>query len=62
MTAERLPPSRRTPDADEFPSGPAVGDVLPAFTLPDQHGRLVSLATARGGGRALVVFYRSTVW
>lgn len=59
---ERPQPTTRFPATDEFPTGPAVGEVVPDFALPDQHGRLVSLAEARREGRALVVFIRSTSW
>jgi peroxiredoxin len=46
----------------EFPTGPEVGELLPDFTLPDQHGRPVTLSQARGGRQALVIFYRSVSW
>ncbi len=58
----QLPPSRRAPETDAFPTGPAVGQLLPDFTLPDQNGRLVNFAAARQGRRAMVVFYRSARW
>ena len=65
MTGEQpdqeLPPSRRNPEG-EPPSGPEVGERLPDFTLPDQHGRPVTFSEARGGDRALVVFHRSARW
>jgi len=60
--AIELPPTRRAPATDEFPTGPAVGELLPDFTLPDQHGIVRNFATMRGDERALVVFYRSTRW
>jgi hypothetical protein len=41
------------PQAD----GPAVGTVAPDWTLPDQHGRLVTLADF-SGAPLLLVFYR----
>ena len=56
---EETPPSRRMPESDDFPTGPAVGEPLPDFTLPDQHGRRVNFTEARGGKRALVIFHRS---
>lgn len=59
---EELPPSRRNPPTEEFPTGPEVGERLPDFTLPDQHGRPVNITAARDGGRALVVFHRSARW
>jgi peroxiredoxin len=42
--------------------GPAVGARFPDVTLPDQTGAPVRLQEARGGRRALVVFYRSARW
>jgi len=44
------------------PTGPKVGEKLPDFTLPDAHGKTVSLHTDRRGRPAVVVFYRSAVW
>jgi len=60
--AERVPPSRRMPASDDFPTGPAVGQPLPDFTLPNQHNEPVNFTKAREGERALVVFQRSTRW
>jgi len=42
--------------------GPAVGERLPDFELPDANGRLVRFHADRGGAKAVVVFYRSAVW
>ena len=42
--------------------GPRLGETFPEITLPDQNGGLVDLHTARGRGKALVVFYRSCRW
>ena len=39
------------------PTGPAVGDVAPDFTLRDQQGRRVSLSDFRGIKNVVVVFY-----
>jgi hypothetical protein len=61
-TPERLPPRRRTPASDDFPTGPAVGEHLPEFELADQSGVSRSLSATRAGDRALVVFYRTTRW
>jgi hypothetical protein len=55
-------PARRYPASHEFPTGPAVGERLPAFSLPNQHGRLVDYHTDRGDSKSVVVFYRSAVW
>lgn len=61
MTAE-TPPTQRMPEDDAYPTGPAVGERLPDFTLRDQHGAEVNFDTARAGQRAMVVFHRSTRW
>lgn len=59
---ERPRPAQRNPETDDFPSGPAVGERLPAFTLPDQHGRPVDFDAERNGQRALIAFVRSARW
>ena len=55
-------PARRYPASAEFPTGPALGERLPDFTLPNQHGEPVAFHADRGGQGAVVVFYRSAVW
>ncbi len=55
-------PARRYPASDEFPTGPEVGERLPTFSLPNQHGRMVDYHTDRGESKSIVVFYRSAVW
>ena len=57
-----LPPTRRMPPTEQFPTGPAIGELLPDFTLPDQAGVMRTFHETRGSDRALVVFYRSTRW
>ncbi len=59
---EQVSPSRRTPETDDFPTGPAVGELLPDFTLPDQNNNMVNFTAARQGKRAMVVFHRSARW
>ena len=59
---EELKANFRTPATDDFPKGPAVGERLPNFVLPDQSGSLVTFEQARGNGRALVMFHRSARW
>ena len=41
---------------------PEIGERLPDFALPDQHGRVVDFHEDRAGSPAAVVFYRSAVW
>jgi hypothetical protein len=43
-------------------TGPAIGERLPDFELPDQAGRRVGFHEDRGNSKAAVVFYRSAVW
>ncbi len=55
-------PARRYPASDEFPTGPEIGERLPTFSLPNQHGRMVDYHADRGDSKSIVVFYRSAVW
>ena len=43
-------------------TGPAVGERIPQFWLPDQNGRVVDLKTISGPKGAMLVFYRSADW
>jgi hypothetical protein len=45
-----------------FSTGPEPGQPMPDFTLPDHTGRLLNFGQVRDGRRALVHFFRSTVW
>lgn len=42
--------------------GPQVGEVVPAFTLPDQDGRPRTLNSLMGPGGLVLVFFRSSDW
>jgi hypothetical protein len=57
-----VPPAQRVPASEDFPTGPAVGERFPDFTLHDQHNEHVNLEAARAGRRALLVFERSARW
>lgn len=61
-TASTVPPTRRMPESDDFPTGPAIGERFPDFTLHDQHNQHVSIEAGRAGRRALIVFQRSARW
>ncbi|MBT5192890.1 MAG: hypothetical protein HOK30_23715 [Rhodospirillaceae bacterium] len=52
----------RTNIPDGHPAGPAIGERLPDFVLPDAQGRKVDFHNDRGGAKSAVVFYRSAVW
>jgi hypothetical protein len=43
-------------------TGPATGQRIPSFSLPDQTGRTQSLDTIAGSKGAMLVFYRSADW
>jgi hypothetical protein len=55
-------PARRYPASHEFPTGPAIGERLPEFSLPNQQGRVVDYHADRGDSKSVIVFYRSAVW
>ena len=55
-------PGRRYPAEHDFPTGPAIGERLPEFELPNQDGEPVDFHADRGDSKAIVVFYRSAVW
>lgn len=42
--------------------GPRVGQRVPDFTLPDQHGKSRTLQSVMGPKGAMIVFYRSADW
>jgi len=42
--------------------GPQVGERVPDFSLPDQHGKLQSLESVRGPNGSLILFHRSADW
>ena len=48
--------------AAAVPSGPNVGQPVPAFSLPDQNGTARTLQSILGPNGALLVFYRSADW
>lgn len=53
--------ARREPEAD-FPTGPAIGEMLPAIRLPDQSGQMVDVADYHDSRGSIVVFHRSAFW
>ena len=53
---------QRFPDTPDFPTGPAIGERLPDFTLRNQRGEAIDFHADRGGHKAAVVFQRSAVW
>jgi hypothetical protein len=47
---------------DGFKTGPEIADKVPAFTLPDQKGRMRKLDDLTGSNGLLLVFSRSAGW
>ena len=47
---------------DDLRTGPAVGEKIPEFTLPDHNGRPRSLADLSDPNGLLLVFTRSADW
>ena len=42
--------------------GPQVGERVPDFSLPDQHGRIRTLQSIMGEKGAMILFHRSADW
>ncbi len=51
----------RTP-IDVASLGPQVGEQVPAFSLPDQNGRVRTLDSILGRNGAILLFHRSADW
>jgi hypothetical protein len=47
---------------DGYRTGPEIGQKVPDFTLPDQHGKGRTLADLMGPNGLLLVFSRSADW
>lgn len=54
--------AQQPPAIDLETVGPKVGDVVPDFELPDQHGTPRKLSSLLGREGAMLVFYRSADW
>jgi hypothetical protein len=52
--------SAQTPDPQTL--GPKVGERVPDFSLPDQHGAVRTWRSMLGPKGAVLVFYRSADW
>jgi hypothetical protein len=55
VAAAQSPPDPRT-------LGPKLGERVPEFSLPDQHGARRSLNSILGPNGAVLVFFRSADW
>jgi hypothetical protein len=50
------------PQVDVNTLGPQVGQQAVPFSLPDQNGKLQTLATVAGSKGTMLVFFRSADW
>lgn len=53
---------QQAPPVDVTKVGPQVGHSAVAFQLPDQQGRLQTLASVAGPKGTMLVFFRSADW
>ena len=51
---------RKPIDVDAL--GPQVGERVPDFSLPDQHGTIRTLQSIMGERGAMILFHRSADW
>jgi cytochrome oxidase Cu insertion factor (SCO1/SenC/PrrC family) len=49
-------------DSVPLPTGPAVGEKIPAFEAVDQSGRRQTFESLKGPNGLLLLFYRSADW
>ena len=57
-SAQDLEPSK----IDVSVLGPQVGEIVPAFSLPDQNGEIWTRDSIMGPSGAMLVFIRSAEW
>ena len=58
VSAQELTPSK----IEVGKLGPQVGDIVPDFSLPDQHGKVWTRDSIMGAKGAMLVFVRSADW
>ncbi len=61
VAAVALSAQERKP-VDVSTLGPQVGERVPDFALPDQHGRIRTLDSIVGEKGAMILFHRSADW
>ncbi len=54
--------AQTTPAVDPATLGPQVGEVVPAFSLPDQRGQVQTSRSVMGPKGMMLVFSRATAW
>ena len=55
-------PAQEREAVDVSALGPQVGERVPDFSLPDQHGRIRTLQSILGEKGAMILFHRSADW
>src|SRR5262245_49704654 len=55
-------PQQRSPLEGPVYSAPEIGELLPAFSLRDQHGKDVDFPAASGPNGSVIVFHRGAAW
>jgi len=55
-------PAQNRQPIDVTSLGPQVGEPVPNFALPDQHGTIRTLDSIRGERGAMIVLHRSADW
>lgn len=55
-------PAQERQAIDVSALGPQVGERVPDFSLPDQHGRIRTLQSILGDKGAMILFHRSADW
>ncbi len=58
--AEKLP-NGGDPTSEDFSKGPFLGERIPDFSLPDQHGGQFQYRAA-DRKKSLILFHRSAAW
>ena len=58
----QTPPPTSSPGVNPATLGPAVGQPIPRFEVPDQEGRQRDFASATGPNGLVLVFFRSADW
>ena len=56
------PGQERSTSATAFPTGPAVGERIPAFAAVDHRGRQQTFDLLTGARGLLLLFFRSADW
>jgi hypothetical protein len=62
LAMAQSPPSTSSPGVNPATLGPAVGQPIPRFEVPDQGGRRRDFASVTGPNGLVLVFFRSADW